>query len=809
MANEDVKFRVGAEDTGVDAVLSRIGSQFSEFAETMKGRFEGLVGAIEKVNIAMTAMQNALRGGELFKEAVEATVNMTKESQLLGRQLGISSTDASILKVALGESFATQEQWSAGASKITQTLNKNEAAFKSLGVATRDNNGDLRNAQDIQLDVNEKLMQFAEGSARNSEAVKIYGRSWKEIEPTFRVNNEAIKEAAKNARELGLVVGQESVAQSDAYRKAMVGVHDSLDGVFVVIGNALLPALTSMAEWFREIAPTAINVCKAAFETIYTVLSDVKLSIVTWVDIVVGSFTIVVAHVERVIDTMRALKTGNWDEIQAAWEKGTKGIEKAQSDMTENLKSEQDEAAKNLDAFRDRMANNQTAIKKPTGGKGSGPEEDKDKLAALKQGIDAEKAAYAESEREKGEFIEFSKQQEIDYWQRVLDSKKLGTKDAAKVQDELNKLLYARDKEAYQDELAALKERQSAYKNNLQAKLEIAKEYAAKVAAAEGGDGAKAHQAGAEVLAIEREIDAQKLELAKATQAAITKTQLSGVDAEEQAAKLRVAQGAETKEELLAQQQEFEARRLAIIVGGINAEIAAAQDNPEENAKLLEQLNAQKIAAASKYQAQMSALAVKAATDQEKVWSGVTKSMESGFTSVFSNFMNGTKSLGQTIRGLVGAVAQSFEQMAAKNISTMLAQAAMGKTIKMKELMGSAGVAAGNAYKAIVGIPYVGPFLAPAAAAVAYAGVMAFGSGVSAEGGYDIPAGVNPVVQTHQREMILPQEHADTIRNLAQGSARNGSHVTMQGASMGNFFMIHKKELTGAFKQLNAQFAFR
>ena len=38
----------------------------------------------------------------------------------------------------------------------------------------------------------------------------------------------------------------------------------------------------------------------------------------------------------------------------------------------------------------------------------------------------------------------------------------------------------------------------------------------------------------------------------------------------------------------------------------------------------------------------------------------------------------------------------------------------------------------------------------------------------SAARGYDIPKGLNPMVQTHEEEMILPSEHANTMRRLAE-----------------------------------------
>jgi hypothetical protein len=83
--------------------------------------------------------------------------------------------------------------------------------------------------------------------------------------------------------------------------------------------------------------------------------------------------------------------------------------------------------------------------------------------------------------------------------------------------------------------------------------------------------------------------------------------------------------------------------------------------------------------------------------------------------------------------------------------------------------------AAAGAYAAIAAIPYVGPVLAPIAAGVALAGAIAFAKNIfSAEGGFDIPKGTNPIVQTHANEMILPSRHADTMRALSEMHLQGG-----------------------------------
>lgn len=57
----------------------------------------------------------------------------------------------------------------------------------------------------------------------------------------------------------------------------------------------------------------------------------------------------------------------------------------------------------------------------------------------------------------------------------------------------------------------------------------------------------------------------------------------------------------------------------------------------------------------------------------------------------------------------------------------------------------------------------------------AFAGVAALvGKVASARGGYDIPAGVNPMTQLHEEEMVLPKQHANTIRALGKSMANGG-----------------------------------
>lgn len=89
-----------------------------------------------------------------------------------------------------------------------------------------------------------------------------------------------------------------------------------------------------------------------------------------------------------------------------------------------------------------------------------------------------------------------------------------------------------------------------------------------------------------------------------------------------------------------------------------------------------------------------------------------------------------------------------------------------------------AAEAIAGTWAAISSIPFVGPFLAPAMAAGAGVAVLSLAGRVSsAAGGFDIPAGVNPMTQLHAQEMVLPAELANRVRSMSGGGSGGDTHV--------------------------------
>ncbi|MFA3179614.1 phage tail protein [Acinetobacter baumannii] len=183
----------------------------------------------------------------------------------------------------------------------------------------------------------------------------------------------------------------------------------------------------------------------------------------------------------------------------------------------------------------------------------------------------------------------------------------------------------------------------------------------------------------------------------------------------------------------------------------------------------------------------------------------------------------------ETAAEVAGQAAQTGAVVAGETTKTMatstgaLARLAIKAGEAIKSIMMYAWEAMAGAFKAMVSIPYIGPVLAVAAGASALALVGGLAGKIkSARGGYDIPAGVNPVTQLHEEEMVLPKQHANTIRALGKSltfdggigggggsSAQTFNNFTIQAwdsKDVRRFMEKHGRELAGGLKGYNRNF---
>lgn len=847
----DVDFKIGATSNDANAAFDNVAnkamttgqkiqsamreasykmaSEVKNSFEKVNSQFDSVINKVKAVQGVMLAAAAALAGGKAFKETVDQTVNMTKEAIALSRALGITTTEASVLNVALNDIYQTSDTLLAANSKLTRQLSSNEDSFNKLGVSTRDQNGNFRNSLDIMQEVNSHLAQFKEGTDRNVEAQKIYGKGFQEMLPLLNLTADTMEQARQKAEDLGLSIGENGVQSTKEYRAAMNDVGDVLDGVKKAIGMALMPVLTELGNWFASTGPALVTIFRGAIGGLVTVFHMVALDFKALWQLLQLGFKNLIEIGSTFGKMMRAVLRGDFAGAADAAKAGMAALQTNARNAFNNIMKDATEAREKI--YNLFAKDTPVTTKVGVAGMSEGGTKKDSKKATSRVGewdaiLTEMRDAFERQKLEEGSFQEFSKTRERDYWKNILDTVKLSTEEKRSVSAKYYALERELRKTAFDLEMQDLQSQMNAYRVGSAERVAIAEQMATKVADKYGKESKEYKSAQDEIFKVAQEhqkqmeqLDALSMERTRNHQVGLL--DLERVRIEEAAALGDITQTQKLQALAQVKEQEFQ------------IEIQAA----EEKAKLLkddviayQQAMDKILEIKQKHELAKrnieKEINIESKKNTDELFSPVEKAFEKSINGMIQNT--------QTLRGAVNKMAQSiaaeFANMGVKllvqwisNQVRMTAATASGTATRnsietagaaksmaiggaasFKSIMNSAFETMAAAYKAIAGIPFVGPFLAPAVAAGAF-GVVAglAGSVMSAEGGYDIPAGLNPMTQLHEREMVLPQKQADAVRDMAESGGNSGAPVNIYGSDESKITVGQLKKL---LKQMNRNF---
>ena len=239
------------------------------------------------------------------------------------------------------------------------------------------------------------------------------------------------------------------------------------------------------------------------------------------------------------------------------------------------------------------------------------------------------------------------------------------------------------------------------------------------------------------------------------------------------------------------------------------------------------------------HNAKMAGLDNQAASNNQKAvdamaraWKPLEDSVTRGMQNVTRGVLDGTVRMSEGFRrmgvSMVQSVIEGFEkmlvhaaiseiQMLVMHMATNQAKVAsdaeaatQSKTISalagLKQVVHAAAVAASNTYAAVSAIPIIGPFIAPPAAAGAFAAVMAFEGLAGAKSGAYIPTDM-PIF-AHAGETVVSPSETVSLRQMAANGGSNGgdTHVHMNvnaldSKSVSDFLHSNRGQFVGMIQK--------
>ncbi len=340
MADRDLKVAITGDASGLMKALG----DSSKATQTMAKEMEAAAGGLKNMLMgfaAPLAAFAALAGGkEFLKGTIEETKNWTMEAQKLARVLNITTEQASVLNLAIGDIYGTQEEYLTAVAKLTKTLNSNEEAFTRLGVATRDENGHLRDTPSIMAEVNSALANIKGGTDRNVASAQIYGKSWMEVQRYLKLTPEVMQAAQEKAEKLNLIVGSDAVTATNKYRESMNDLEDTIKGLKIRLGKELLPLLTEFNNLASDGGPKALGTLGVGLAIVTTQFRTFLLVIQQgWAFLKLSALEIT-NLVTTLANASAKVQSGDLagaaDELRKGKEAAKKGFEEFKTEISEN-----------------------------------------------------------------------------------------------------------------------------------------------------------------------------------------------------------------------------------------------------------------------------------------------------------------------------------------------------------------------------------------------------------------------------------------------------------------------------------------
>ena len=239
-----------ANVAGFESDLGRANRQAEKFARQVE-RDLGKIGAALAAN--MTVALAAVSAG------VKKAINDLDRIGDVSARIGVGVKALQELGYAAQQSGTSAETLEKGLAKLSRTMAESaaggeaqQALFKALGVSATDATGKLRPVEDVFTDLAEKFRQYKGGAGEVKIATELFGKAGADLIPVLNEGRAGLRGFADEAANFGVVVGEEGVAQAQAFNDNLDKLQTLLKGVFNDIAKDLLPSLVSLSQLFID-----------------------------------------------------------------------------------------------------------------------------------------------------------------------------------------------------------------------------------------------------------------------------------------------------------------------------------------------------------------------------------------------------------------------------------------------------------------------------------------------------------------------------------------------------------------------------
>jgi hypothetical protein len=257
MNNSDEKTK-SFGDT-IRGLASSIGIDINPAVEALASKFDGIS---EKAGMAILTIGTMITTlGRFTLSTAEAAGKIDE----LSHKTGLTTDTIQELNYAAEFLEVSAEDIGSSIAKMTKSMDTARSgtgdaaeAFRTLKVRIDESNGQLRDSEAVFYDVIDALGKHKNETEKDALSMSIFGKSAMSLNNLILEGSKGIKGYAKEAREAGYIIDNETIQAFNNMDDAMVRMNKKFDAVKMKLGEALLPVFEKFADLIGGMSPEVL-----------------------------------------------------------------------------------------------------------------------------------------------------------------------------------------------------------------------------------------------------------------------------------------------------------------------------------------------------------------------------------------------------------------------------------------------------------------------------------------------------------------------------------------------------------------------
>lgn len=239
--------------------LEQGGEEVAESGEKASRSWEGFgdvvakAGAVAAAGIAALTTA-AVAAGKALIDCTTGGAEFADEMLTLSSTTGVStetlqewSYAAELIDVSVDTMAGSLAKTTRAIAAVADGSQGTIDTFDRLGVSALDSSGNMRDSEDVFMDIVDALGTIENETERDAIAMELLGKSAQDLNPLIEAGSDTLRELGEEAHEAGYVLDGDTLSAFGAFDDQMQKLQLGTTAAKNALGTVLLPVLSSLA----------------------------------------------------------------------------------------------------------------------------------------------------------------------------------------------------------------------------------------------------------------------------------------------------------------------------------------------------------------------------------------------------------------------------------------------------------------------------------------------------------------------------------------------------------------------------------